>query len=72
MSFISAVFFANAFIMARAIRKGMPESDLGIKAPVRSSGPMLKEAALQERFGTCDGKRWRRLPHIALWLAGMK
>ncbi len=66
VSFISAAFLANIFIMARAIRKGLPDRDLGLKSLVRSSAPMLKEAALQERFGTCEGNTWRRLAHLAL------
>ncbi len=66
VTFISAAFLSNIFIMARAIRKGLPDRDFSLSALARSSAPMLREAALQERFDTCEGNRWRRFAHIAI------
>ena len=66
VGFISVAFLSNIIIMARAIRKGLPNREFDLSSLVRSSAPMLREAVLQERFDTCEGDRWRRFAHIAL------
>jgi heterodisulfide reductase subunit C len=65
-AFIMFSFLANTFIMVRAIRRGSNGERISVSELGKATVPAAKEAALQERFGTCEGNQRRRLAHIAI------
>jgi heterodisulfide reductase subunit C len=65
-AFIMLSFLANTVIMVKAIRRGTNGEKISVSDLTKAAIPAAREAALQERFGTCEGDQWRRLAHIAI------
>jgi heterodisulfide reductase subunit C len=63
-AFIGAAFFANVWIMYRAMNGGAYAASLSASNLKASSMRTLRELALQERFGECEDMPFRRWAHL--------